>query len=156
MAWEKDIITIPGLVTGVDLSGKNGGTTAGYQASAQFLFAKLTADITIGIAGLADCPLGIIQNNAPAGTTGTAGATVTYTNVGAAVRHLGVSKLIAGTGGFAFGQYVGPDANGAGVPRVLTSGGADAGRYYAAYVLEGAAVGELGTVLLLPATIIQA
>lgn len=151
MAWEKDLLTLPGLIAGVDLSGKNGGTTAGYQSSAQFLFAKLTADITVGIAGLADASIGIIQNNAPAGTS-----PVAYSNVGASVRVLGVSKLIAGTGGFTYGQYVGPDANGAGVPRVLTSGGADAGRFYSAFVLEGAAVGELGTVLLMPVTIIQA
>lgn len=156
MAWEKDIMTIPALVTGVDLSGKNGGTTNGYQSTAQFLFAKLTADDTIGIAGLADAPCGIIQNNAPAGTSGTAGATVTYTNVGASVRSDGISKLICGTGGLTAGQFAGPDANGAGVPRVLTTGGADAGRFYGAFVIEGGAAGELATVRVLSPTPIQA
>lgn len=152
MAWEKDVLTIPGLITGVDLSGLNGGTTNGYQSSAQFLFAKMTADDTVGIAAIGDACIGIIQTNSKGGT----GALGTFTNVGVGVRALGVSKLIAGTGGFTAGQFVGPDANGAGVPRVLTSGGADAGRFYGAIVLEGAAVGELGTVFVFPPAPIQA
>lgn len=147
MAFEKDVLTMPGLLAGVDLSGLNSGTTNGYQSTAQFLFAKLTADNTIGIAGIADCPYGVIQNNAKAGSG--------YSNIGASVRTIGLTKLMVGAADLAAGAFVGPDANGLAVARVLTGAGADAGRFWSGIVQEGASAGNLCTVFLFPPQKIQ-
>lgn len=147
MAWEKQLFDIPGLTTDVDLSGTT-GTTEGYNSTGQFLFAKYTAELVIEpCAALTDNPIGVIQTN-PKWATG-------YTNVGVEVRQLGVSKLVAAAT-TTFGQMLGPDANGRGAVRVVTSGGGDATHWVAAECLQGGAVGELLTVLLLSPFYLQA
>lgn len=146
MAWEKDVLTVPGLISVTDFSGTTGSTN-GYQSTAQFLMTVLSADETVALAGLADAPIGILQNN-PKWASGQAG-------VGASVMAFGVSKVVVGTGGVTFGQFIGPDANGAAVPRVLTTGGADAGRFWNGIVIKGAAAGELATVFVFPPQKIQ-
>lgn len=146
MAWEKNLFDIPGMLAGVDMSGLNGGTTSGYQSSAQFLFAKLTAADTVGIAGIADFPVGVIQTNPKAGSG--------YSNVGVEVRSLGVSKVVS-SGTIAPGAIIGPDANGLAVARAVASSGGDAGHWCAGVVIEGGAVGELLTVYLLSPFILQ-
>lgn len=147
MAWESKVFDIPGLISGVDLSGTTGSTN-GYNSTAQYLFAKLTAADTIApCAALTDFPIGVIQNNAK--------KTSTDSNVGAEIRQLGVSKVVS-SGTIAVGAIVGPDANGKAVARVIASGGGDLGHWCAGVVIEGGAVGELLTVLLLSPFYLQA
>lgn len=148
MAWEKQVFDIPGLITVTDLSGTT-GTTNGYGSTAQFLFAKYTAALTIApCAALTDFPIGVIQTN-PLWKS-------TFANVGVEVRSLGVSKVVA-AGVLAAGDKVGPDANGQAVARVLAAAGGDLGHWVAGVVLEGtAAQGELATVLLFSPFYLQA
>lgn len=148
MAWEFPVFDIPGLITDVDLSGTT-GTTEGYQSTGQFLFAKLTAAKTVEpCAALTDFPIGVIQNN-PKWATG-------YTNVGAQVRQLGVSKIVAAASQ-TIGTYVGPDANGRAVARVLAASGGDAAHWVAGILIDDApgAGGQLGTYLLFSPFILQ-
>lgn len=147
MAWEKDVMTLPAMTTVTDFSGTTGSTN-GYNLTAQFLFVKVSADETVALAGLADAPVGVNQTN-PKWASGQAA-------IAASIRSIGISKIVVGTGGVTFGQFVGPDANGAAVPRVLTTGGADAGRFVGGLVLKGGAAGELAVILLLQPWVIQA
>lgn len=154
MAWEKGVFDVPGALAGVDFSGKNGGSTNGYQSSGQFLFVKGgAADLTYAIAGIGDLPAGISQTNPVAGS-GTLG-NYAGKSIGLGVRVLGVSKLMVGAADVAAWVPVGPDANGGAVLRVLTGGGADAGRWWAGYFLEAAQAGTLGTFLMVVPQVIQ-
>ena len=154
MAWEKQLFDIPGMITDVDLSGLNGGTTQGYQSSGQFLFGKLTAALTVEpCAALTDFPIGVIQTN-PKGGTGTLG---TFTNVGVEVRALGVSKVVAAAA-HTYGTFVGPDANGRAAARAVASGGGDATHWVAGVVIDepAGAAGQLEVVLLFSPFYLQA
>lgn len=159
MAWEKNLFAIPGALAGADFSGRNGGTQNGYNnggsfGTGQFLFVKGgSADLTYVPAGIGDMPAGISQTNPVAGS-GTLGD-FTSKAVGLEVRVLGISKLMVGAADVAAWAPVGPDANGAAVLRVLTSGGADAGRYWAGYFIEAAKAGTLGTFLIVAPQLIQ-
>lgn len=149
MAWEFPVFDIPGLITDVDLSGTT-GTTEGYNSTGQFLFAKLTAAKTVEpCAALTDFPIGVIQNN-PKWATG-------YLNVGAQVRQLGVSKIVAAASQ-TIGQFIGPDANARAAARTIASGGGDANHWVAGVLIDDApgAAGQLGTYLLFSPFFLQA
>jgi hypothetical protein len=102
-------------------------------ATAQYKFAKLSADDTVSIGtDLTDILCGIIQNDC-----GADGA--------AEIMADGISKLKVGAGGaLAAGNLVGCDAEGCGV--VVDPDGAN-DYYYVGQVIRGAAAGELCTVL---------
>lgn len=154
MAWEFRLMDVPAALAGVDFSGRNGGTTNGYQSTGQFLFVKLTADNTYAPCAIGDMPTGVSQTNPVAGS-GTLGD-FTGKSIGVGVRAKGVSKIMVGAADLSAGDVVGPDANGAAVKRVLTSGGADAGRFVGGYILEGASAGNLATMMVVEPVIIQA
>ncbi len=101
--------------------------------SYQYHFVYLSADNTVKVVSHAtnQKPIGILQN-APAD----AGV--------ARVRIMGVSRVIIGTGTFAFSNYVGSDASGHGIAE-------DTDTYnYNAIAIMGGAAAEKGTVLLFP------
>ena len=148
MAWEFILFDIPSMLAGADMSGTNGGTTEGYQSTAQFLFAKLSAaDTVVPCAALTDAAIGVIQTNPKAGSG--------YSNVGVEVRQLGVSKVVAAAA-LAVGTFVGADANARAVARVLTASGGDAGHWVNGVILEATNnAGELATMLLMSPFILQ-
>lgn len=148
MAWEKQLFDIPGATSDVDLSGTTGSTN-GYNSTAQFLFAKQTAqDIYEPCGALTDIPMGVIQTN---GKWATGNA-----NIGVEIRQAGITKVVAGAA-LTIGTVVGPSATGQAVARVLTSGGGDLGHWVAGVIIGAtAAQGELATMLLLSPFILQA
>lgn len=136
MAWEDRLYDVPGLIAGEDMS--TAGSLTGYNATGQYLIAKLVAGSTtlsvVHVNALTDKPLGIIQNNPKSGS-------------GVSVRTAGVSKVIAGAT-LAAGDEFGSDIAGRAVPKAPSSTGANYGNFILGDVLEGAAVGELATVLV--------
>lgn len=140
MAWEARLFDIPALVAGEDLSGTSSLTgakdTAGNRTG-QYLIAKLQAGVDDGVLhcnALTDKPLGIIQNHPKSGDA-------------VSVRSAGVSKVVAGTT-LTAGDEFGTDIAGRAVPKAPTATGANYGQFVLGDVIEGAAAGELATVLV--------
>jgi hypothetical protein len=120
MAFEDDVF---------DISFIAGEALTDYQ----YHFVYLTADNTVKVCSHATTqkPIGILQNKPASGAM-------------ARVRIMGVSRVIIGTGTFAFGDYVGSDASGHGIAE-------DTNLYnYNAVAIMGGAAAEKGTVLLFP------
>jgi hypothetical protein len=120
MAFEEDVFDIS-FIAGEALT------------SSQYHFVYLTADNTVKTVSHATTqkPIGILQNAPASGGV-------------ARVRIMGVSRVIIGTGTFAFGDYVGSDASGHGIAE-------DTNLYnYNAVAIMGGAAAEKGTVLLFP------
>jgi hypothetical protein len=126
MAYEMDVLDVS-LLCRTDLSGK------------QYRFVKLSADNTVAVCGNGEKAFGILQNKPD-------GSVVPKT---ARVRVFGVSRLeMQAT--CAFGEYIGSQANGEGLP---VSSDHD---YYCAICIDGETVvgNELCTVLLIgPSTL---
>lgn len=101
--------------------------------SVQFYLCKLTAANTVGTcSATTDTALGVLQNKAS-------------TNQAAAVRILGVSKVVVDTSGVTFGSAVVPAANGKG-----TGQGVNGGSYAIGYALDTTtAANQVATVLLI-------
>lgn len=133
MAWEAPVQNIPGGIAGADFSGAT-GTQHGYQSTGQFLITKLSGDNThVPCAAVTDQPSGIAQTNPLSGDALT-------------VMHMGISKVVASSGGLVAGEMYGPDANGAAEPKTVHSTGRDSGEWYLGQVLIGAVAGALATV----------
>lgn len=134
MAWEFRVLDIPGQIAGEDFSAA--GVLTGYNSTGQFLAVKNngTANTCVHCSTVTDRPIGISQNN-PVNASALQ------------VRALGVTKWIAG-GTVSPGDEVGTDTAGRCVKRDAGITGADIGDYAMGVVLEGAATGELATVLL--------
>lgn len=119
-------------VAGVNYSMRTFVTGTAIAAGSKGKFVELTADNTVSICGAAtDKAIGVIPDN-DAYATGESVSIITE----------GEAPVLAGTAGYAFGDYVGTDANGAGVVKsVLTN-------VVAGVCVIGASAGEIGTVLL--------
>jgi hypothetical protein len=120
MAFENEVMDVSFLVT-ADLSAY------------QYHLVKLSADNTVTVCTHADNdnPIGVLQNKP------TASGEV------ARVRVMGISRVIVGAGGaIAFSELIGTDANGEAVTKTL-----DKAKYIGVCV-DGAGVGETGTILM--------
>lgn len=128
MAVEYNLFSEPGLVAGSDFSVN----AYGYQGTAQFLFAKVTADFTVDLcSATTDAPEGVIQNNPVSGD-------------GVQLMRLGWSKVVAGAD-LTAGQLVGTNAHGQAIP--LTTAGSH-GTYAMGTVIGGCSSGEVATISL--------
>ena len=134
MAWEYRTLDIPGQVAGEDFT--TGGPGHGAGGTSQFLAVKCngTANTHVTCTAASDRPSGISQNNPASGAA-------------LQVRALGVTKWVAAST-VSPGDEVGTDTQGRCAKRDVGITGADIGDYAMGLVLEGAAVGELATVLL--------
>ncbi len=134
MAWERPVLDLPGILAGEDFSA-NGGLL-GYQGTGQFLFVKITSNMTVKhcVSGK-DRMIGVSQGNSPSGDA-------------LQVRAIGVTKVVAGAA-FNAGEAIGTDTNGRAVKKSETATGANYGDFVAGEALEGVlAAGSLGTVYL--------
>jgi hypothetical protein len=129
MAFEDDVLDIS-LIAGEDLYS----STVNYQ----YHFVKLSADNTVvHCDGASDIPVGVLQNKPASGQI-------------ARVRVMGVSRVVIGTGTFAFSNKVGTDASGHGVSK-----SADKAVFMGEAIMGGAAA-TLGTVIIHPPHTVEA
>lgn len=138
MAIELPLFFLPGLVAGEDFSATASSPLTGYKSTGQYLFVKQNnnrdALTVVHCNSVKDRPLGIAQTNPQ--------------NAQAiSVMQAGISKVVAGAT-LTPGDEVGTDSAGRAVKKNPTSTGANYGDYVMGQVLEGAAVGELATVLI--------
>lgn len=119
MAWESFLFMPGGLVSGADLSAATKKFTA--------VVMDITDNTVVG-AGAGVKALGIVQNTPIVGEE-------------AAVMMVGVSKVVAGTGGLTAGDKWTPEADGDAV--VAGTGDEPCGT-----VLQGAAAGAIATVTI--------
>jgi hypothetical protein len=98
----------------------------------QFLFVTQNNDGSVGISDATDHPIGVVQDNPTEGLECT-------------VMVAGVTKVVAGSGGVAIDDFVGPSSGGTAVRRV---DGTDVGYYINGQVIDAAAEGCLATIML--------
>lgn len=119
MAYEIDGFTIGTMTASTDLS------------SSQFYIVDVSGDNTVTTAGVAgQAAIGVLQNAPESGEA-------------AAVRTMGISKVVAGTGDLTAGDQVQAAADGTGIT-------AATGDFTIGICIIGAAAGENATILVQP------
>jgi hypothetical protein len=121
MAFEQPLFAPAGLVANSDLSAKG------------YIFVKMVGDMLVdACSAVTDKPIGVVQNAPAAGQT-------------AEVLSLGVSKLQAGSSDLDFGNSIGTDASGNGVPYTE---GADTTKYICGQVISTGVAGAVASVAI--------
>lgn len=124
MAYEGQQITLPGVVSGADLSA----------STVAFKFVKFsTAPAVVLCSAITDIPCGVLQAPAPTSATGQPVQVVA----------LGVTK-IQGDGTTSVGDLIGPDANGQAVKLAWAT---DKTAFVAGTVINRDAAGAAGSLL---------
>lgn len=144
MATEFRIYDYPGGIAGEDFSsaGSLTGRDNGDGATGQYLFVCLNGTQDTFVHYQNDnhasgrVPLGVSQNDPKNGGE-------------LAVRCLGRTKIVAGSGGIAVGDEVGSDSAGRGVTKNATTTGADLGDFVMGICVCAAAQGETGSIELI-------
>jgi len=130
MAWERPVLIIPGQIAGSDFRTGNGSGSTG-----QYLLVKQTAvdNTHVPCTAVGDRPSGISQDKPNTGEA-------------LGVMSMGVSKVVAGSGGLTAGDEYGTDTQGRAVTKASSGTGANFGQFVVGTVLEAAAEGALATV----------